>query len=232
MLPLRASLERLDSTCDSARHYVTSKTRSLLTPWFRMPNLRLVLGKEAKAAVKAVASAVDAGLVDISVSDSGSPDAAVSDTGVSDTGVSDTGASDTAASDSTSSDSQPNGDASSSDALSDASVPTDATSATATLAEVQTKVFAISCTFSKCHSAIASAGGLNLTGDTHGRLVNVAAEQAGWKLVVPGSPKDSWLWHKVAVSPPQAGDPMPPQSPLDAERLALIEQWITAGALP
>ena len=29
---------------------------------------------------------------------------------------------------------------------------------------------------------------------------------------------------------PQAGDPMPPQ-PADAERLALIEQWITAGAL-
>ena len=164
--------------------------------------------------------------------DAGAADSGAVDAGLVDTAASDTAASDTAASDSTSSDSQLTGDAASSDAQIDASAPKDATSATATLAEVQAKVFAISCTFSKCHSAIASAGGLNLTGDTHGRLVNVAAEQAGWTLVVPGSPKDSWLWHKVAVSPPQAGDPMPPQSPLDAERLALIEQWITAGALP
>ena len=189
-------------------------TLTLALVWVMSACQGTVNGDDAGAADS---GAVDAGLVDTAVSDSGSPDAAVSDT---------------AASDSTSSDSQLTGDAASSDAQSDASAPTDAASATATLAEVQTKVFAISCTFSKCHSAIASAGGLNLTGDTHGRLVNVAAEQAGWKLVVPGSPKDSWLWHKVAVSPPQAGDPMPPQSPLDAERLALIEQWITAGALP
>jgi len=99
--------------------------------------------------------------------------------------------------------------------------------------QVQDKIFALSCTFSKCHSATQQAAGLDLTGDSYSRLVGVSAKQnPSWKLVDPGAPEQSWLWHKVVGNPPSIGNQMPPQQALDKERQELLKQWIVQGAAP
>lgn len=73
--------------------------------------------------------------------------------------------------------------------------------------------------------------------DAHENLVSVAStEAAGLARVEPGSPDDSYLWHKVNgthASVGGSGDPMPaPSGGLDAGSLATIEAWISGGAEP
>lgn len=68
-------------------------------------------------------------------------------------------------------------------------------------------------------------------------LVSVAStEAAGLDRVEPGSPDDSYLWHKVNgthASVGGSGDPMPaPTGGLDAGALATLEAWISGGAEP
>lgn len=102
-----------------------------------------------------------------------------------------------------------------------------------TLAEVQAEVFTPSCTFSSCHGASAAAAGLDLTEDAaFAELVNVASADApGETLVIPGDADESYLVKKLRGEAGIAGDPMPPGgTPLDADRLALVVDWIDAGA--
>ena len=86
-----------------------------------------------------------------------------------------------------------------------------------------------------CHLEAAPAG-LSFT-DAYANLVSVAStEAAGLDRVAPGSPDDSYLWHKVNgthASVGGSGDPMPaPGGGLDAGSLATIEAWISGGAEP
>lgn len=106
------------------------------------------------------------------------------------------------------------------------------------LAEVQTEVFTVSCTFSSCHSGPAPRAGLDLTAVTRARLVDMAAtERPDKPLVAAGDPDGSFLLDKLLdrdLPSAPATEPewtsMPPGMPLEAERLDLVRQWIDAGA--
>lgn len=103
-----------------------------------------------------------------------------------------------------------------------------------TLKRVETEVFAKSCTFSACHSASAPAEGLNLESPTHPKLVGVKARAVGatdLTLVVPGKPDDSYLYQKLIQTQPKVGAQMPNNGdPLEPGRMALVRDWIAAGA--
>lgn len=102
-----------------------------------------------------------------------------------------------------------------------------------TLAEVQAEVFTPSCTFSSCHGSSASAAGLDLTdGAALAALVDVASADApGETLVIPGDADGSYLVKKLRGEAGIVGDAMPPGgTPLDADKIALVVDWIDAGA--
>ncbi|HUI27427.1 MAG TPA: Ig-like domain-containing protein, partial [Candidatus Kryptonia bacterium] len=109
----------------------------------------------------------------------------------------------------------------------------------ATLANIQTNIFSVSCVDLACHSSLAQAGGLVLEpGKSHDQLVgvtafNFAAQQAGLLRVKPGDPTNSFLMVKLTGPSPAQGSPMPfGKAPLTAAQLQLIRDWITAGAQP
>ncbi len=100
----------------------------------------------------------------------------------------------------------------------------------ATLAQVRA-VFAVSCTFSGCHSGVAPAAGLSLEGDFAARIVGVASGQRpGFKLVDPGNPNESYLLIKVRGDDEIVSQQMPPGAPLSPEQVAIIRAWIASGA--
>lgn len=79
-----------------------------------------------------------------------------------------------------------------------------------------------------CHDQTPSSnGGLNLTGDSESRLVNVASVLApGVKLVEPGYPERSFLMEKVSCWEPQAGTRMRPMDAMPLQEQGLIRDWI------
>lgn len=90
-----------------------------------------------------------------------------------------------------------------------------------------------------CHNL--GSGGLTMTdsGDSYMNLVGVDSSEApGFKRVAAGDPAGSYLVAKlkgVAGDPPFNGNPtqMPlGGTPLSADVIDLIEDWITQGALP
>jgi hypothetical protein len=90
-----------------------------------------------------------------------------------------------------------------------------------------------------CHGngAEGPAGGLNLEYDAaYDSLVGVPATQVDMLLVAPGSPEDSYLWHKLRGTHLEvggSGEQMPLGAvPLDAEAMTRIETWIMIGAPP
>jgi hypothetical protein len=120
--------------------------------------------------------------------------------------------------------------------------PTDAALSTS-FGRLQAQVFAPSCNFAACHAAENTSGsGLVLAGTgAFSALVNVQPRQAnvrldGLRLVVPGTPDSSLLWHKVNgfVSGHHAHDygaAMPfVGQPLPAGQVEFIRQWIAGGA--
>ena len=100
----------------------------------------------------------------------------------------------------------------------------------ATLAQVS-EVFAVSCTFSGCHSGGEPAAGLSLEGDFAARIVGVDSEQrSGFLLVDPGNPNESYLLMKVRGDDEIISQQMPPGNPLSAEQVEIIRAWIASGA--
>lgn len=105
----------------------------------------------------------------------------------------------------------------------------------ATLTEVQ-KIFNVSCA---CHLSPPDAalnGNLNFAeGMAYANLVGVKSGQATMlDLVTPMDPENSYLYLKVAGGFAEAGGvgvQMPPGGMLSGDQVALIEEWITAGAL-
>ncbi len=105
-----------------------------------------------------------------------------------------------------------------------------------TLDNVATHVIEPWCGFSSCHGASAAAG-LALSGDDlHAALLDHAVTgPTELPLVDPGNPDGSWLYQTIARCDPGDGArAMPLNAPvlLDDETVALVREWIAAGALP
>lgn len=103
-----------------------------------------------------------------------------------------------------------------------------------TLGELHERVLEPSCTFATCHgSGPSPAGALSLERDVaHASLVDAPSSVvSGAILVVPGDPDASYVMAKLTATPPAAGESMPPDAPLEAERIELVRAWIEAGAV-
>jgi hypothetical protein len=110
----------------------------------------------------------------------------------------------------------------------------------ATLAEIQRTIFATSCAVIFCHNAEAPlTNNLSLANEqtSFDELVgvdpfNASARQAGYKLVDPGNPDNSFLVVKVEGPPSfEFGSQMPfGAQPLSAAQIQLIRDWVAAGA--
>ena len=87
-----------------------------------------------------------------------------------------------------------------------------------------------------CHGGASPADGLNLEGDAgYDAIVGVSSGQAIMKLVEPGSPNDSYFYHKVVGTHTDVGGSgaqMPIGNPLSAQDMEKIETWIVDGAWP
>ena len=100
----------------------------------------------------------------------------------------------------------------------------------ATLAQVS-EVFAMSCTFSGCHSGGEPAADLSLEGNFAARIVGVdSGQRPDFKLVDPGNPNKSYLLIKVRGDDEIVSQQMPPGNPLSAEQVEIIRAWIASGA--
>jgi hypothetical protein len=105
--------------------------------------------------------------------------------------------------------------------------------------EIQTTIFNTTCTGAFCHDVQGMSGGLVLVeGQSYANLVgvepqNAAALQAGLLRVDPGNPDNSFLVVKVEGPPIAMGSRMPlGETPLTADQIQLIRDWIAAGAPP
>ena len=98
-----------------------------------------------------------------------------------------------------------------------------------TLSSIQTHVFTPSC--AGHHGPSLAEAGLDLSsGRSFANLVNVPSTQVELNLVTPGDAENSYLVHKMDGRPGIVGRPMPIGAlPLAAE-LAVIREWINAGA--
>ncbi len=99
--------------------------------------------------------------------------------------------------------------------------------------EVQV-VFSRNCAASGCHAKPVSEG-LDLSeGVSYDNIVGVASSQVpGMQRVVPGSPDDSYLVHKLAgthESVGGTGDSMPPGLGLADTDIELVRRWVQEGA--
>lgn len=100
------------------------------------------------------------------------------------------------------------------------------------LSELKRGVFDKKCAGAGCHQGASAAQGLNLEGNPHPKLVNVASTMVpGRKLVVPGDVAASFLLEKMEKEAPAAGTRMPPAPPFaTAAELEQVKAWISAGA--
>lgn len=100
-----------------------------------------------------------------------------------------------------------------------------------TFASLQAQVFTPRCT--GCHAGAGAPVGLRLdAGNSYAALVGVASGEVGsLQRVAPGRPDDSYLIHKLEGRA-AVGARMPLGGPfLDDATIALVRQWIAAGAL-
>ena len=110
--------------------------------------------------------------------------------------------------------------------------PTDADTdgSLATLSSIQTRMFTPSCVGH--HGPTIVEAELDLSeGRSFANLVNVRSTQVELNLVTPGDAENSYLIHKMEGRPDIVGRTMPiGRLPLSAEEIAVIRQWIDAGA--
>ncbi|PRP99042.1 hypothetical protein [Enhygromyxa salina] len=110
-----------------------------------------------------------------------------------------------------------------------------------TLENVFAAVFQPSCMFNACHGASGQVAGLNLQApDLLAELLeHEVLGNPGAALVEPGDPENSWLYQVMASCEPMADGGevlahMPRNAPtlLNDQTVALVREWIAAGALP
>lgn len=104
--------------------------------------------------------------------------------------------------------------------------------------QIQTEIFDQSCVSGACHDSVTRAGNLSLVAsESYDQLVNIepdnsAAREAGLLRVLPDSVAGSFLVNKV-TGDLQGGEgaQMPIGAPpISDDQIALIEEWIDAGA--
>jgi hypothetical protein len=120
------------------------------------------------------------------------------------------------------------GDAHASDTESLGLPDLDAITCDPSFASIQKNVFQVACGFENCHGAVPAWNLYLLMPDTEDRLVNrpslICTE---WTLVVPGSPEQSLLWHKLVDPKPACGKRMPFRiGVLSDATLECIRSWI------
>lgn len=106
----------------------------------------------------------------------------------------------------------------------------DSATPTPTFTEIDEEMLVLSCGLgSTCHEG--GAGGLELDGEgDYEALVDVDASVEGEILVIPGDSANSYLIKKLEGAEGIEGDPMPPPSGFDADKIQRIAAWIDAGA--
>ncbi len=115
--------------------------------------------------------------------------------------------------------------------------PTVAPTIEPTLTNVAGVVFQQSCSFNSCHGDSAAVAGLNLQAPNllAELLEHEVAGNVSATLVEPGDPDSSWLYQIIANCEPEGGtgNHMPLNAPvlLDDRSVALVREWIAAGAL-
>lgn len=104
-----------------------------------------------------------------------------------------------------------------------------------TMTELSAEVFQPTCALVSCHAAGSQAtSGLELVeGNEWEALVNVVSPTVSTAtFVVPGDPATSYLVAKLEDAVGITGSPMPPPfGGLEAAKIQMIKDWITAGAL-
>lgn len=103
------------------------------------------------------------------------------------------------------------------------------------LSELVESFFVPTCVLGRCHTTLAPAGNLSLTGrrvPVHEALVNATSSGAPPRLlVVPGDPAASYLLEKLESDDPAAGTRMPPPPALlPRAQVERLRAWILAGA--
>lgn len=98
--------------------------------------------------------------------------------------------------------------------------------------EIQANIFTPSCATSTCHSATTAAAGLVLDAtNSYAMLVGIASLQdPGTQRVNPLNPDISYLIQKLE-GPGVTGGQMPPGGSVATTDIAIVRQWITAGAI-
>ena len=102
-----------------------------------------------------------------------------------------------------------------------------------TLAAIQKNVFGAICT--NCHFP-GGPGPMPLTSEevSYANLVNIPSIESPLLRIAPGSPDNSYLFHKITGAPDIIGDrmPPPPEAALTRGEIESIRQWIEMGAKP
>ena len=105
---------------------------------------------------------------------------------------------------------------------------------TPTLLDVQAQVFTPRCAISGCHVSPGAPFGLDLSSaaSTEANAIGVASsEMPSLKRIEPFDATQSYLYRKITADPTILGEPMPASGgPLSASQIALIQDWIDAGA--
>lgn len=85
-----------------------------------------------------------------------------------------------------------------------------------------------------CHQAAGASGGLNLeSGTAYKSIVSVKSGESPLVYIAAGKPENSYLVRKLEGTHIQAGgsgERMPLTGPLDSKSLAVIREWVKAGA--
>ncbi len=104
-------------------------------------------------------------------------------------------------------------------------------------------LFTTRCFGGTCHNIAAPGGTLNLSPegatDPYEELTTRSHALSGMPYVTAGNPQLSYLWRKLEGTHTDddlenvgGGGRMPIGAPLDDDSMALIEAWITSGAMP
>ena len=104
-----------------------------------------------------------------------------------------------------------------------------------TLASVQENIFNRNCALSGCHAGPGAQQGLDLSeGRARDNLVNVPSNEVPSLLrVSPGNPDASYVVMKIEGASGIQGQRMPlGGTPLTSAEIALVRDWIEAGANP
>ena len=100
----------------------------------------------------------------------------------------------------------------------------------AKLSVIADEIFSPNCSATACHGGDGPVRDLKLDADDlHAELVDVESTVSGVAYVVPGDPEASLLY-RVLIGDVDSIRQMPPNSPVDDDKVELVKTWIEDGA--